>query len=59
MGLAEAEGGWWWCSGMIGNMLVIGLENFGMLVLGIAKGRMGSGAVYGGALHGVVNVPEL
>jgi hypothetical protein len=50
MGLAEAEGGWWWRSGMIGNMLVIGLENFGMLVLGIAKGRMGSGAVYVGPI---------
>jgi hypothetical protein len=35
VGLAAAEGGWWWHSGMIDNILVNGLENFGMLVLGI------------------------
>jgi hypothetical protein len=35
---------------MIGNMLLIGLRNFGMLVLGNAEGRMGSGAGYAGPI---------
>jgi hypothetical protein len=44
--LVEVEDGWWWRNGMIGNMLMIGLGNFGMLVLGNAEGRMGSFASY-------------
>jgi hypothetical protein len=40
--LAEVEDGWYWCSGMAGNMLEIGYGYFGMLVLDNARGRMGS-----------------
>jgi hypothetical protein len=35
---------------MIGNMLMIGLGNFGMLVLGNAEGGMGSVADYVGPI---------
>jgi hypothetical protein len=44
--LVEVEDGWGWRSGMIGNMLAIGLGNFGMLVLDNAEGRMGGVAGY-------------
>jgi hypothetical protein len=38
--LAEVADGWWWRSGMIGSMLKIRCENFGMLVLDNAEDRM-------------------
>jgi hypothetical protein len=47
VGLAKVEDGWWW---RIGNMLVIGLGNFDMLVLGNVEGRMGSDAGYAGLI---------
>jgi hypothetical protein len=50
VGLAEVEDGWWRRRSMIDNMLVTGLGNFGMLVLGNAEGRMGSGPGYVGPI---------
>jgi hypothetical protein len=44
--LAKVEDGWWWCSGMIGNLLEILSGNFGMLVLDNAEGRMQNVAGY-------------
>jgi hypothetical protein len=42
--LAEVEDGWYWRSGMVGNMPEIGYGYFGMLVLDNVRGRMGSAA---------------
>jgi hypothetical protein len=38
--LAKVEDGWWWHSGMIGNMLEVGFGYFGMLGLDNTEGRM-------------------
>jgi hypothetical protein len=44
--LAEVGDGWWWRSGMIGNMSGIGPSYCGMLVSDNEGGRMGSVAGY-------------
>jgi hypothetical protein len=38
--LANVQDGWGWHSGMIGSMLKVGSENFGMFVLDNTKGIM-------------------
>ena len=40
MELAKVRDGWGWRSGMIGSMLKVRSENFGMLVLDNANGIM-------------------
>jgi hypothetical protein len=44
--LPEVEDGWWWHSGIVGNMLEIGPGYFGMLVSDNVGGRIGSVAGY-------------
>jgi hypothetical protein len=38
--LVKVDDGWWWRSGMLGNMLEVGFGYFGRLGLNNADGRM-------------------